>query len=159
MITSHRRIKFTAFSVWQSFIFFARKNVCKFYPFASASLAPTFWHTLPESLRRLLNASLTPKPPLFLRPQTPKTCDFTVKFAQISLPPCLLCAASGLLINLYVTRAKFTRKHGKIYKISWIFIASPLFELCAPDFPPKRHKAKNHGLKTKFKRRESAPRI
>ena len=52
-----------------------------------------------------------------LHPQMPKTRDFTVKFAQISLPPCLLCAASGLLINLYVARARFTQKRGKIYKI------------------------------------------
>ena len=123
MITSRGRIKFTDFSVWQSFTFFARKNVCKFYPFASASLAPTFWSALSESLRRLLNASLTPKPPPFYARKCLKP-HFAVKFAQISLPPCLLCAASGLLINLYVTRARFTQKRGKIYKISCRFYSA-----------------------------------
>ena len=79
MITSLGRIKFTAFSVWQSFIFLQGKIACGFHTFASASLAPTFWRALSESLRRLLNASLTPKPPLFYARKYLKTA-FAVKF-------------------------------------------------------------------------------
>jgi hypothetical protein len=56
-------------------------------------------------------------------------------------------------------RLRAVVSRGKISKFSRIFIASPLFGLCAPDFPPKRHKAKNHGLKAKFKRRELAQQI
>ncbi|EET79222.1 hypothetical protein CAMSH0001_0832 [Campylobacter showae RM3277] len=54
--------------------------------------------------------------------------------------------------NLPESTAKFIRFRG-------FLSLRRFFELCAPDFPPKRHKAKNHGLKTKFKRRESATRI
>jgi len=60
---------------------------------------------------------------------------------------------------------KFKRRsRGKFIKFradfARLFIASPLFELCAPDFPPKSGiNTKNHGLKAKFKSLELVPRI
>jgi len=79
LITSRGRIKFTAFLAWQSFIFLQGKIACKFYPFASASLALTFLARFARAASAFFYASLAPKPSPFYARKCLKP-HFAVKF-------------------------------------------------------------------------------
>lgn len=145
MITSRGRIKFTAFAVWQSFTFLQEKTFANFTRSRPQVSRLCFWRALSESLRRLLNASLTPKPPLFYARKCLKP-HFAVKFHascavhyckhHCSLAPYAprlayleICTLRGQ--NLPESTAKFIKFCGNFTR---------LFQLCVPNFPPKRYK-------------------
>jgi len=103
---------------------FARKIACGFYPFASASLAPAFL----ASFAKIASAffyELDAQTASVLRPQMRKT-RFAIKF-RLGRAPCRTNIVALRFSALISCRLRVVVSRGKIYKISRIFIASPLF--------------------------------